>query len=64
MWLTRLAKERSTTRSGIIAELFKKEDESAIEGLMARGYREWGVENLRESEEALALTGKVVLRDG
>ena len=64
MGLTRLVKERSTTRSGIIAELLKKEDASAIEGLMARGYREWGVENLRESEEALGLTGEVVLRDG
>ena len=60
----RLAKERSTTRSGIIAELLKKEDESAIEDLMARGYREWGAENLREAEAALGLTGEVVLRDG
>ena len=60
----RLAKERSTTRSGVIAELLKKEEKAEIEALMAQGYQEWGEENLREAEEALGLTGEVALRDG
>ena len=60
----RLAKERSTTRSGVIAELLKREEKADIEALMAQGYREWGEENRREAEEALGLTGEVALRDG
>ncbi len=60
----RLAKKRSSTRSGVIAELLKKEEKAEIEELMAQGYREWGEENLREAEEALGLTGDVALRDG
>ncbi len=60
----RLAKEHSTTRSGVIAELLKREERAEIEELMARGYREWGDENRREAEEAMGLTGEVALRDG
>ena len=60
----RLAKQRSTTRSGVIAELLKKEDKTEIEAFMAQGYREWGEENRREAEDAVRITGEVVLRDG
>lgn len=60
----RLAKERSTTRSGVIAELLKKEENAELESLMAQGYQEWGEENRREAEESLGLTGEVALRDG
>ena len=60
----RLAEERSSTRSAVIAELLKKEDEAKIVALMAQGYREWAEENLHEAEEALGLTGDVALRDG
>ena len=59
----RLAKERSTTRSGVIAELLKKEEKLAIQELMAQGYRKWGEENLLDAEEALGITGEVALRD-
>ena len=60
----RLAKERSTTRSGVIAELLDSEEEARIQALMAEGYRTMAEENLREAEEALNLTSEVVLRDG
>ena len=60
----RLAQERSTTRSGVIATLLKKEEEARIQGLMAEGYRELGEENRLEVEEALPLTSEVMLRDG
>ena len=60
----RLAKKRSSTRSGVIAELLKKEEKAEIEALMAQGYQEWGEENLREAQEALGITGDVALRDG
>ena len=59
----RLAKKHSSTRSGVIAELLKKEENAELEALMAQGYREWGEENLREAGEALGLTGEVALRD-
>jgi len=59
-----LAKERSTSRSGVIAELLENEEEARIQALMAEGYREMGEENLREAEEALNLTSEVILRDG
>ena len=60
----RLAQERSTTRSGVIAELLKKEEKAEIEALMVQGYQEWGEENRREAEQSLVLTGDVALRDG
>ena len=59
-----LAKERSTSRSSVIAQLLDKEEEARIQALMAEGYREMGEENLREAEEALNLTSEVILRDG
>ena len=60
----RLAKERSTTRSAVIAELLRKEERARTQLLMAEGYRQLATENRRESEEALNLTSEVILRDG
>ena len=59
-----LAKEYSTTRSGVFARLLKQADEAGINALMAAGYREMGEENRREAEDALNLTAEVVLRGG
>ena len=59
----KLAKERTTTRSGVIAELLEREEEARIRALMVEGYREMAEENRREAEEALNLTSEVVLRD-
>ncbi len=60
----RLARERSSSRSGVIAELLKKEEEVRIQELMTEGYQQLGEENRLEAEEALNLTSEVVLRDG
>ena len=60
----RLAKEQSTSRSGLIAELLRNEEKGRISLLMAQGYRELSHENRDEAEEALTLTREVVLRDG
>lgn len=59
----RLAQERATTRSGVIAGLLRQEEEAEIQALMAEGYQEMAEENLREAEEALNLTSEVALRD-
>ena len=59
----RLAEERSTTRSAVIAELLRKEERAQTQLLMAEGYRQLADENRRESEEALNLTSEVILRD-
>ncbi len=56
-----LARENSTSRSGVIAKLLEKEEEARTEALMAEGYLEMAEENLREAEEALNLTREVVL---
>ncbi len=58
-----LAREKSTSRSGVIAKLLEKEEEARTEALMAEGYLEMAEENLREAEEALNLTREVVLRN-
>ena len=59
----RLARERSTSRSGVIAGLLENEEEARLQALMAEGYREVGEENRREAEEALNLPREVSLRD-
>lgn len=57
-----LARERSTSRSGVIAELLENEEESRIQALMAEGYREMGEENLRLAEEAFPLASETLLQ--
>ena len=59
----RLAEERATSRSGVIAGLLKKEEASGFQALMAEGYQQMAEENLREAEKALNLTNEVMLRN-
>ncbi|MBI2917662.1 MAG: hypothetical protein HYY01_06665 [Chloroflexi bacterium] len=51
----RLAKERSISRSEVIADLLKRAERERIEAAMAEGYREMAEENRREAEEAWPL---------
>ena len=56
----RLAKERATTRSGVIAELLEREEKARIQALMEEGYREMAEENRRLAEEAFPLASEMV----
>lgn len=56
----RLAKERTTSRSGIIAQLLLKEEQARIQALMEAGYRETAEENRRLAEEAFPLTSEML----
>ncbi|MBI4336541.1 MAG: CopG family transcriptional regulator [Chloroflexi bacterium] len=58
----RLARERSTTRSAVIAGLLEKEEEARIQALMEEGYREMAEEDRRLAEEAFPLASET-LRD-
>lgn len=57
-----LAQERLTTRSRIVAELLKKEEEAKTQALMAEGYREMAEENQRLAEEAYPVVAETILR--
>ncbi len=59
----RLARERATSRSGVIAELLEKEEEARVQALMAEGYREMADENRRLAEEAFPLASEMLLRN-
>ena len=59
----RHAGEKSTSRSGVIADLLRKAQQEQIEALMAEGYREMAEENLALAEQALTLTAEVMLRN-
>lgn len=56
----RLARERSTTRSGVIAELMEKEKRARIQALMEEGYREMAEENRRLAEEAFPIASEAI----
>ncbi len=56
----RLAQERSTTRSGVIAELLKKEEEAIVLMLMEQGYHELAEENRLLAEEAFPITSQMI----
>lgn len=56
----RLARERSTSRSGVIAELLEKEEEARIQALMEEGYREMAEENRRLADECFPLTSETI----
>ena len=47
----RLAKDWSTTRSGVVAALLRKEEEAQFIALMEEGYREIAEESLRFAQE-------------
>ena len=49
----RLAKERKTSRSGVISDLLRREETARVARLMEEGYRESASENLRLAEESL-----------
>lgn len=51
----RLARERATSRSGVIAQLLENEERARIQTLMEAGYREMAEENRRLAEEAFPL---------
>ena len=59
----RLAGERATSRSAVIAGLLKDEEETRMRALMAEGYREMREENRDEAKEAISLTREVALRN-
>jgi metal-responsive CopG/Arc/MetJ family transcriptional regulator len=54
----RLAQERSTSRSAVIADLLKKEEEARIQALMEEGYREMAEENRRIANEFFPLVAE------
>ena len=56
----RLAQERSTSRSGVIAELLDREEEARIHALMKEGYLAMAEENLAFAEETVALASEVL----
>lgn len=56
----RLARERSTSRSGVVVELLLKEEEEGIQALMEEGYREMAEENRSLAEEAFPLTNEML----
>ena len=55
-----LAREQSTTRSRVIAQLLEKEEEARTEALMVEGYREMAEENRRMAEEAFPLAAETL----
>jgi metal-responsive CopG/Arc/MetJ family transcriptional regulator len=59
----RLARERATTRSAVIAGLLEKEEKARIQALMEEGYREMAEENHRLAEEAFPLASESLKRD-
>ncbi len=56
-----IAVEAETSRSAVLAQLLREQREARLRALMAQGYQELAEENLRDAEEALTLTGEVVL---
>ena len=59
----RLAKEWSTTRSGVIAQLIDREEEARIKALMIEGYKARAEENRSETEEWLKIPSEVAPRE-
>lgn len=56
----RIALERSTTRSGVIAELLQKEEEARIQALMEKGYRKMAEEDHHLAEESFPPTSEMI----
>ena len=55
-----LAKERVTTRSGVIASLLEKEERDRIDAMMETGYREMADENRRLAEDSFPLAADMI----
>ena len=58
----RLAKERATSRSGLIAYLLKKEEGLGVEALMEEGYRAMAEESRRLADQALPALSDLIGR--
>ena len=58
----RLAEEKSTSRSGVIASLLEKEEESRIEALMEQGYREMAEESHLLAEQTFPSVSELLER--
>ena len=56
-----LARERATTRSGVVADLLEKEARARIAALMEKGYRELAEENRILAEEDFAESARMLL---
>ncbi len=59
----RLALERSSTRSGVLAELLEKEGKARVRALMEEGYYEMADENSRLAGEFFSVASEMVLRN-
>ena len=57
-----MVKEKSISRSEVIAKLLKKEEKARLEALMAEGYKEMAEENRRLAEEAFPLVSETILK--
>ena len=55
-----LAREKSTTRSGVIADLLEREEKARTEAYMAEGYREMAEENRCLAEESIPLVAEML----
>jgi metal-responsive CopG/Arc/MetJ family transcriptional regulator len=58
-----VAAEKGETRSGVFADLLAEKQRERLHALMAEGYQEFAKENLAQAEEAVNITGPVVLSD-
>ncbi len=58
----RLARERSTTRSGIIAQVLENEEKSRVEALMEEGYRAMAEENAALANDAFTFVREGIER--
>ena len=58
-----LARERGTTRSGLLAGLVSDAERRRVAELMAEGYQVMAEENRRLANEALPSAADVMLRD-
>ena len=58
----RIAQERSLSRSGVIAALLAKEEETRIQTLMAEGYQAMAEESRSFAEEAFPLVSEAIHR--
>jgi metal-responsive CopG/Arc/MetJ family transcriptional regulator len=61
--LDELARERGTTRSGLLAEWATRAERQRLETVMAEGYREMAEVNRHLAEQSLPAATEVVLRD-
>ena len=59
----RLAREDSTTRSGVIAQLLERADRERVEALMEEGDREMADENRQLAQEIFPVVSEVIMRD-